>query len=333
MATLLENLPDILHSVADGLAADILPRLKSKWPDQERHEATELLPFEARLEQRWRSPFDGLAMMLTITRELSMNTGKRLQESPPEGDETLVGVIVRLHARACQVTAEILTLLRAGFADAAMARWRTLHEIAVTSMFIRDGGNPAAQRYVEHEAVESLNAMRLYQEHAAVLGFEKHSPAEVDALTKHVEALLLKYGKPFRSQYGWASEGPTDEVRSFEAVLKKLQLDKWRPYYKMASHPTHANPKGILFSLSLCRKDEVIMLGPTNFGFADPGQNTALSLNQASAALCTINPTLDDIVILKILNVLADETCAAFHKTQQQVEAEENRKRIRRSRK
>jgi Family of unknown function (DUF5677) len=269
-------------------------------------------------------------MMLTMSRELSEQTGSRLQESQTKANEALIGVIVRLHARACQVTDEVLTLMRSGFADAAMARWRTLHEIAVTAMFIQERGNPAAMRYMEHEAVESLNAMRLYQDHAAVLGNKEYSKAEVEALTKHVDGLLLKYGPPFRTQYGWASDGPKDDVRNFEAVLKKVKLEKWRPYYKMASHPTHANPKGILFSLALYRRNELIMLGPTNFGLADPGQNSALSLNQATAALCTIAPTLDDLVCLKMLMTLAVETSNEFIKVQKEIGAEEEQRRRRR---
>src|SRR4051812_37136287 len=40
-------------------------------------------------------------------------------------------VVTRLRARAITVADEAITLLRAGLASGAMARWRTLHELAV----------------------------------------------------------------------------------------------------------------------------------------------------------------------------------------------------------
>lgn len=49
-------------------------------------------------------------------------------------------LVVRHHARACHIANEILCLLKNGFADAAQARWRALHEVAATAMFIAKHG-------------------------------------------------------------------------------------------------------------------------------------------------------------------------------------------------
>jgi hypothetical protein len=45
--------------------------------------------------------------------------------------------------------------------DGAIARWRTLHEIAVIAMCVRDRGDAMAERYLLHSTVESYKALKL----------------------------------------------------------------------------------------------------------------------------------------------------------------------------
>ncbi len=72
-------------------------------------------------------------------------------------------VLTRSHARACQIAREILTLIKNGYADGAMARWRALHEISVISSFIAKHGNEVAEKYLLHSNIESNKAAVLYQ--------------------------------------------------------------------------------------------------------------------------------------------------------------------------
>jgi hypothetical protein len=64
-------------------------------------------------------------------------------------------ILIRLLVRAWQVTDEILCLLENGFADGAMARWRTLHEIHVVAAVLMRHGESITERYLAHQAVES----------------------------------------------------------------------------------------------------------------------------------------------------------------------------------
>jgi hypothetical protein len=74
----------------------------------------------------------------------------------------LQSILTRLLARGCQVSDEIISLLENGFADGAMARWRTLREIAVVATVIRRYGTDIGARYVDHQAVESKRKMDKY---------------------------------------------------------------------------------------------------------------------------------------------------------------------------
>ena len=57
---------------------------------------------------------------------------------------------MHLHANACLVTSEVITLLEAGYSSGATARWRSLHEVAVYAMFIVKHGPGTAERYLRH---------------------------------------------------------------------------------------------------------------------------------------------------------------------------------------
>jgi hypothetical protein len=137
------------------------------------------------------------------------------------------------------------------------------------------------------------------------------------------EAVRSRFGRAFIGRYGWASEGPNDDINGFADVEKKVSLDHLRPYYKLASINVHANPKGVLCRLGLASGQNMLLLGPSNYGLADPGQNTALSLLQVSTELGTLQTTLDSIVVLKIMQTLYGEIGEAFVAVQRQIEVEE----------
>lgn len=85
--------------------------------------------FEARLSRRWLKPLALFESLIVV----SLESCEELYQELSEEMETNMKfkVLVRLHARACQISYEVLALVRSGFADGAMARWRTLHELSV----------------------------------------------------------------------------------------------------------------------------------------------------------------------------------------------------------
>jgi hypothetical protein len=88
----------------------------------------------------------------------------------------------------------------------------------------------------------------------------------------------------------------------------------------MASHNVHANPKGVFFKLGLMNEVDILLSGPSDAGLADPGHSTAISLIQVSSALGSIKPTLDSLVILRILAQLEDNVSEAFMSANQRLE-------------
>ena len=232
-------------------------------------------------------------------------------------------VQTRLHARACQIAREVLTLLSTGFADGAIARWRALHEVAVVSLFIgRD--EDLAERYRLHEAVESLRAAHQYREHTERLGLEPMTASEFAEIEAEVTSLNKRFGRDYSQQYGWATRGLqlTRKKVTFEQLEAVAKLNHFRPYYRLASHSVHANPKGAFFRLGLVDQSAVLLAGPSDYGLADPGQNTAISLAQVTSALATLEPTLDDIVGVKVVLIMVDQICKSFVRIQRDIDVE-----------
>lgn len=319
-------LPRIVEAETTKLAPRILTDLIKRWPDQTKSEQEALAVFERHQWRRWHKGFSRLAMMLTITRELGGQLAAQYAASP----DRLLHVLIRLHARACTVADEVLTLLQAGFADAAMARWRTLHEIAVTSLFLREHGEPAAERFIAHEVIDALKAASLHQKHARRLGLNRLHRRDVDRLRRLVKKRVATYGPSFKRPYGWAANGPNDHVRGFEDIEKRTSLPHWRPSYKSASHRVHATPNAIFDWIALHGPDA--LGGRSMLGVADPGQRTAISLNQVTAAVATCgtpSPTFDTVLTLKVLSLACTDTINAFieaHRRQQRVLAKRRRR-------
>ena len=112
------------------------------------------------------------------------------------------------------------------------------------------------------------------------------------------------------------------ENPTFKNLEEIAGINHMRAHYRMASHNVHANPKGIYFKLGLIDEGAILLTGPSNFGLADPGQCTSISLLQSTVALCTVEPNLDTLVGIKILEILIKEIGDLFSEIQSSIERE-----------
>lgn len=316
----LDHLPKCIEALSDELSILILNSLKRRWPSEARQQRRELGGFHKRLKRTWKHPLSSLNMLLTVVQEFGSNMNERLRDG--ESVSHVVEVQTRLHARACQVGSEVAALLRTGFADGAVARWRTLHEIAVIALFISEHDESLAERYLLHEAVEMHRAAGEYQQYCDQLGCEPFSPAELQEMRDVYSSVVARFGSQFREPYGWAAEHLGKKRPKFADIERSVEIDHLRPYYRMASHNVHANPKGVLFKLGLIDQRELLLAGPSNLGLADAGQNTAVSLCQVSSALGQLDVTLDSVVLLRLMLALCHEVGESFVAVQRELQNE-----------
>jgi len=79
-----------------------------------------------------------------------------------------------------------------------------------------------------------------------------------------------------------------------------------------------------MFKLGLLGSAHNLLLaGPTNFGFTDPAQGTLFSLGLITATLVTTKPTIDNMVMCNVLLKLESEIAEEFLRVQKDIEKRE----------
>lgn len=311
--TINETIASTLPSITSETADDLLSELKTNAAILLKEQTEQCAQFESRIREVWGKALDLLEMFLSIAREVGDYYNEQFRQTASQDEDYVFEVLTRLHARACQIGFEIHTLLKSGYADGAHARWRTLHEISAIAYFVTKHGNPVAERYLCHGAVESYRAAGQYQKHCESLGYEQMSDEEMAELKAARDHMIDRFGSSFRNQYGWASHALGKDHPYLSDIERDVNLEHLRPFYKLASQNVHAGPKGILFRLGLHPAYEnVLLAGPSMAGLADPGQGTAMSLLQITATLLTTKPSLDRLVACNVLQKLHQETGEAF---------------------
>jgi hypothetical protein len=266
---------------------------------------------------------DLLDIFLMLALEAGDDFNREFRPRAAKQDDHVFEVLTRLHARACQIASEVLVLLKAGHADGAHARWRSLHEIAVVGFFIASAGNEIAERYLLHDVIESYKAAQQYQRHCKALDYEPLSEQEFGEMESTYNDLISRFADAFAQDYGWAAPVIDSKRPTFRDIEVKAGLGHLRPFYKMACHNVHAGSKGLFFRLGLYpRSHDVLLAGPSNTGLADPGHGTAISLGQITVALLCSKPSMDSLVTCCVLMKLSREIGDQFLAVQEALESE-----------
>jgi hypothetical protein len=272
-AALEQAIPASVQASADAM----LKALKRRARAQVNTIRSDRTAFRSRLRNRWKKSFEMLDLYLAACNECGSSFNKEYRHTAAKKDDFVFDVLTRLQARGCQIGLEVITLLEGGFADGAHARWRTLHEIACVAMFVKNHGQEVAERYLLHDIVETCKAARQHQRWCQALNHKKLPRKTIDRIERNYVSIKNKFGKSFTNQYGWAAKVFGYDNPNFSDIEKDVGLEKWRPYYRLASHNVHANPKGILFKMGLPGRSSAILAGASDAGLADPGGGTAIS--------------------------------------------------------
>jgi hypothetical protein len=322
-----QELPKLISVISENAASKMLRRYKQEWRAYRPYELDQFTVFRRNLEERWGYGFDALRMLLELCRDIGAEFGERSRRSRSKRHLHLNSALSCLHVRACQIAAEILTLMENGFADGAMARWRTLHEVSVIASILADNGDALAERYLAHEIVEAKRAMDEYARCHSLLGYGPLPKPEIDRIESHYRAAITQYGTTFGKLFGWASDYLNNSSPKFVDLEKAAGRAMMRSHYKMASYNVHASPKGISHRLSSIYGPFALIAGASNVGFVEPGQNMAFSLVQITTLLLSKRWDLDKIARLIAIMRLRDEIPRALALAERKIRKEEAAKR------
>ena len=316
------SVTSMIPEYADSIADIVLSKIKKDSPCGLLANWEQRRQFEERLRTHWQEPLELLDLFISLALEAGDEFNREFRGDAVRSDDAVFEALTRLHARACQVASAILVLLRSGYADDAHARWRALHEISVVSQFVSEQGQEVAERYLLHDGIQRYKLALKLQDNAEAIGMAPLPQEEFDELKTERDELVNRFGKSFNSDYGWAASAIGQVYPKIWQIEKSVDLEHWRPYYRMASDNVHANAHGAYFRLGLSvSQSDVLLAGPSNIGLTDPGHSTAISLNQVTTVLLSTKPNLDSIVISHILLKLVREIGESFLKAHRELEA------------
>jgi hypothetical protein len=318
--------------MAKGIAKRYLFSVRRRDYEGMRLRRADLQRFRNSLRTRWGKAFDSYESFLAVAMDGGSAANSYLRSGKAGKPGALVDAMVRVHARAAQVAGEVLALLESGYADGAHARWRTLHELAVVAALLSEHDDDLAERYLEHEVVESLRAAQQLKEYGGTIGEKSLSKREFERLVRMAKGLEDRFGPEYLKRYGWAAKLLSNPNPNFDHLEKAASFNHLRPYYKLASYNVHATPKGANYRLGLLGLSTYTLLaGPSNAGLEAPGRFAAHSLLTITLSLLTLHTTLDSLVYGEMLLQLYGDLDNHFVRAAERLHADELRLSQRRS--
>lgn len=204
-----------------------------------------------------------------------------------------------LHGKGCATAAEILVLLRAGFADGALARWRSLYEVELIAHFIAGHGLSTAERYAEHAAIKNWEAINSISRHVSI------DPATKAYFQRRRDEAVGKYGTVFKNEYGWAADvvGTSKPNGPNRGDLEKdIGREEWSPLYRAASYQVHPMANAVIGFMTASAQ-----------GMALPGVATVRSLaNLSHVFIDNCVPEGQRSGVKERIDTLANEAGEAF---------------------
>lgn len=320
-------LTDGIRAMSDGMVS----RLVQQIPEMIKQERDLQAAFEQRLYARWSKALDLFDATVILTREAGERFLQKNRKPPTKEEKMLLEALVRTHVHACQTASAISVLLKSGFARDALARQRTLHELAVVASLLKEHGPSLAERFLAHETIETCAAAEQYEQSYLRLGLEPPDPDNLAKLQNERTRLCQQFGEDFKNNYGWATPIVVKSKKPrFQDLEQASGLAHLRPYYRMAGYGIHATAKGMVFDIgslqSLAGGSRGLLAGASNAGLADPGHGSLISLNQCTAALLTSKTDIEAVAALQTLQSFVDRAGQAFLEVhQEQVQEEKSR--------
>lgn len=276
--------------------------------------------FKKRLRKNWSGYIDEYELLIQLCVE-SM-TRLRVNIGDTRKNDKHLGLLIRVHARCLRISNEVLTLALNGYGDAALARWRALHESAVTLSAIAEIGKKSSTAFIAFNTVESHKAMQAFNTFAPQLGQKKFTISQINAAKKKRDKAVTKYGKDIEEPYGWADMYTANKVRTFSDLEKEYGQEFMRPYYRWASYSVHTNVKTIFGGEQedALKEAGVVLIGPSDRGFEDALQLSALTLAKATISVLARYPNYENTVmaaaILKYERITSKTFAEYFNKNQ-----------------
>lgn len=280
--------------------------------------------FEKRNQNRWAPAIDHLEGLYNWAIEICDVHHQYLVDV--EGRNSAINnpmnqVLGHVVGKGLVAVGEIIVLIKAGYADGAFARWRSLHELAVTAQYVAKSGETEANLYLASFAFQARRALRQTIELSGIEQVPDSEKSEADA---HCETAQILIGRKIAND----RDGEWPKIAGFNSFYdleKSLKLDLFRPVYKLASSYIHSGPQDLQSFLGNQESQTPTMLvGPSSSGMVVPLVYTSLSLVYLISSLLSRHQKVD----FNILTLAFSELAFEMNALAEDVEAETMRKHL-----
>lgn len=254
--------------------------------------------FIARNFLRWKNLFNLFNLLIKCCTE---SIEIFLERNKENLENSLFNTLIQLHAKACLLSNEILWLCKGGYADGAHARWRSLHEITCTSLFITKHGEDCAERYIAHSLIDDINFYKEYEKYKNRIKMEFNYDKEL--IDHQFKELTKLFGSNFKNNYGWAEKFFHQNHRvGFASIEKNVDLDHFKPFYKWSSQSIHAVSLNLQQNLAMSEASEkILLIGSSNSSMSLPISSSAISLSILTINLLNYEPIIDDLISMNVI--------------------------------
>ncbi|GAL86071.1 hypothetical protein ACD_5C00242G0002 [Sporocytophaga myxococcoides] len=310
-----EKLPIVIESISKGTLEEVFKYCFEEENDSRKREK-EIVNKVSRNYDLGIKLFEGFMELNAKINSITYNKYFKIFDT--FDDHIKLDTLISIHVRACQVANEILVLIKNGYADGAHARWRTLHELSVTFLYLYDSDYEIIHMYNDYEVIELYKKAKEYRNCEEALDLRKLGEDEWKELTQQRDAIILRYGKEFSESYGWTMKDLPKGKRNFKELEKYVGIDNMRVIYAWANESVHAGVSGIRNKLSLKEYESYHFLaGPNDCGFLDPVQYTTASLCQMSEVLLDMEDSMLNKILDELLCFFQNEIVTEFSMVEQ----------------
>lgn len=296
-----QTIQDLVDSITKTTAWHLFKNLKKSTDENDQNREFEQKDAEKKIRDQYRNDLSYIEAMITISTEactdvIHYNDGAEISGIEPEKKEALSLLL----KRACNISNEILVLIKSGYQHGALARWRSLHEISVFITLISQNNNELAICYLDHIWIGEKKEFLQYKEYCSLFNISFENNELEKNLTEKVKTVVEKYGDLFKEDCGWATLLIPNKRITFYDLEKLANLEKFRLEYKIASNAVHAGVKGN-YPNPLVTSDHELFFGPNANNMEVPLNLLSYSLLISSLNVLSKFPTIDHLTAMKIL--------------------------------
>ncbi len=278
------------------------------------------------VQRKWGVALDELDFL----RHLVLEWGHEAFElrSGPYASPNTAFALSRLLTRTYDVVGEIVVLGRNGYADGALARWRSLHELCVIAMFLAKQSDQCALMYLSHHRVEELKLLDVDRSSGTANVKDIHSDRRIGRLRREKAALVARFGKAFAGDYGWASVELGAARTTFRDLESHVGLHLLRRGYQRANSTVHGGALATLTRVSLSDSTIDGAAVPPAYGCEIAANFAASSLSMLVAELCMETESADLLTMSAVVHKHAMRIRESIADTQKKLAGNTPRSKI-----